>query len=315
MAIEVTERGGRQTGTSDDQRTAQRRFHAKTSASETAEDVRADSGVPQFNDEHPEDSRRKVRRVNVRQIQSSPLFEVDVQYEVPPDGSRHRAEEALGEQEPLSAPPVYEWRQIVQDVPIDRDVDGNPIVNSARQGFATPPTKRIRSIHLTISRNQSVFNVARSLDFANAVNADQFQGAAPGLVQCLEIVPTSVFTIDFAYINVAYAFEFRDDVTWGPKPFQLRILDQGNMGLADDDGTIKLLRIVTDSKQDVQDALLDGTGKPIDSTLKLGELADFDPVSHPDGTPDGATLEGNRTKAIFLRYNIYKTRTFAHLQL
>ena len=316
MAITVTERGGRENQIASDGRTARRGFDCLTTASENDQEVRTATGIPQINESHDQETGLLVKRQRIKQIQSSPLWRVEIFYERPEDGGQHT--DGDEEEDPLRRRTKYQWEQINHDLPVDRDFHGNPIVNSAGQGFTPPPRRTIHSIKLTATKNRSTFNAGFWSGYINTVNADTFFGAKPEEAFCVEIAPTSVFTKDSSWIETAYKFEFRDSAAWGEKPFQLRILDQGPMalGYAEGEGENRLFAIYDADNRQVRSALLNGKGNPAKDSLRIGNPAKSPaaaklPISV--GKEEYRRDGSGPIQAVWLRYRLYKARYFASL--
>lgn len=269
-----------------------------------------------INMQHPDEAglilcrQYAIKRVGLR------LWRVIAQFESPPPGEDgHGAEE---DDDPVSQPPQFQWDDIDYTEPVDRDVNGNAIVNSAKQWFANPTSRNFKAFRLTIAVNEASYNPNIALAYVNHVNSDEFQGAAPQEVRCLSIIPTNVYTATTSYINIAYSFEFRSIDIWGEKPHQPRIKDQGRMGWADVDGANQRVRICTKNGQVVSDdEPLNGHGAPYDQDMTYLDGGD-EPVESPSWvsipTPPGATIEDTGV-AVFLRYDVYPETSFGGLNL
>lgn len=160
------------------------------------------------------DSRLLVQSINIRP-QGFRLWIVTANFAVPVNGTFDD-----------DAQPVkikYQWNPIVHSVEVDRDINGNPLLNSGNEPYRVSVERQ--SIQLTVVRRESSFSNVQALLYANAVNSDNFYGAAPGTVQCKHIKPSGEFTTDSSFVDVEYLFEFRSEKTWGLKPFWSRTLN------------------------------------------------------------------------------------------
>jgi hypothetical protein len=240
---------------------------------------------------------------------------VKVHYSIPKDGETHGGP---GSQDtPLEVQPRIRWEIGSTSEPIDRDIDGNPIVNSAGDPFQSTPSRDYTTIFLTYSRNEPFFSVQTALTYGNKVNSERIYIAGAGWVEegqmrCLSIQPTSDYEAGATFVNVSYKFELRAD------GFKTRILDQGLRAWFTNPATsaAALEHIVTAKKQPIsQPVRLDGTGRPLDTTLKVGDGVNvYSTVART--TPAGAELEtATGGDAVFLKYSIYDSANFLDLNL
>jgi hypothetical protein len=113
---------------------------------------------------------------------------------------------------------------------VDRDQDGNAVVNTAGDPFDPPVTMEDPRPVLTIARNEPAIDWSLVYRYRNAVNSDSFWGADPGQVKVSRISPRRVWdqylsanelTPGGFYWAITYEFEFNPD-GWHSK-----ILSQG----------------------------------------------------------------------------------------
>lgn len=256
-------------------------------------------GVPHQNDSHPWDVLLLAQQPTVTR-EGFNLYLVSVDY-VRLGGSGSNPDP----NDPLNAPLVYRWEMGNTTESVDQDAEGNAILNSAGERFDPPPTKNIGTLFLTVRRNEPSYDPAIALTFQNKRNSDPFFGAQPGQALCLSIAPNAEYAEDAEYIPVDYHFEFRAD------KFRHRIMDQGLNGWFNDNGTLKLAPFYMNITDRAGAAvLLDGTGKPIESSIKVA--GNETPVAHQSPSP--ATIE-DTGEAIFLIFEKYGERAFAPLGL
>ncbi len=214
--------------------------------------------------------------------------------------------------------PEITWDIGLNTEPSDEDPDGNPIVNSAGDPFSPPPLFDQPVIYLNVRRYEPApFNVKRMLKFVGKVNKGpmtvQGFGLDDGQMLCRKIAPGGAYTRADAVIPVDYNFELRGE------GFDIRILDQGLRGWRIVGGKPKKGEIFgyeeddPDPKQISAPVLLNGRGKPIIDHVARDNGA---LVENPaGGPPKGSTVDGDKTKAIFLVYKRHVRISFTELGL
>jgi hypothetical protein len=216
---------------------------------------------------------------------------------------------------PLDELPRIQWDIGSTGEAFDRDVDGNPIVNSAGDAFDPPPSSDYVSVFFTISRNEQTYNAPQALVFQNKVNSTALSilgmfAVEPGQLRIISIKPTHDYDSSAEFVNVAYQFEARVD------GHQLRILDQGQRGIytnADDEISIGEI-FDGDGNQVSSPVLLNGGGAPLNPQFKVANT-DTEGLSSAS-PPAGATLDppdGDGPK--FLIYKRYKAVDFRQLDI
>ena len=254
----------------------------------TPQEALTDVGFPvAYNDAHPSDAALKVRRIRVN-TSGFALQDVTAEYVRPEDGDGHP------EEDDVTKPLVFNWQTVQENLPVDRDATtansgmGNAILSSAGRAInGITRTKNYK--RLTITRWETSYNLNQALAYENTVNSGTFEGADAGEVKCSIIQPNQSITIASALVGIDYAFDFKKEEIWGADPWQLQLLDKDSYAVADG----KTRRIVTASGEPVTDALLNGLGVPIDTTLTYVDDAGAT-VASPSwtagSTPTGATI-------------------------
>lgn len=288
---------------------------------ETAEDVywvdAADesaasfaSGVPQQNTSHPLDLRLLVQgSPSVKTLTPGVLYEVRVFY------VRLRAGENKKD-EPTDEAPTLHWQIGSTTEPVDADANKNPLVNSVGDRF-TGLSEEFPTLHLTYTRKEATYDVQKALAYGNRTNSDSFTIKGPngdmlvnpGQALCRSITAER-YALDATFVPVSYNFEFRED------GFKRRILDQGNYGIYDDNGTKRRDRFSNGKgKLEFEPVLLNG-GLPLKKgnvEFKVGE-GNQTPVA--GALPKGATAErGADGISIFLKFDRKLSIAFAGLNL
>lgn len=256
-------------------------------------------------------------------------IEVTATYGVPKLGYYQSTEDAL------SLPWKYHWKTVVLTVPFDRDVSNNPVLNSGWDAPQNPPTKTLTVKQCTIKRNESFYDYTTYKAYENCVNSDQITLTEPngnnstfsaGVMKCVSIEPEHEYTVKDTFVTIVITIEIYDptQVTTND-PHQLHLLDQGATGYYGD-GTKRGNVVNADGSPVSQNILLNGMGKPVDSSLKISPVtAGGGPqtaVNCSRGTPTGATVEtsvgsgvGTSTtfQATYLLWKRYKAVAFGPL--
>ena len=168
------------------------------------------------------------------------------------------------------------------------------ITTSAGEPFDPPAVKDESRGVITIVRNEDTYDNARSIEFRNAVNTDEFLGANPRQAKVRDIAAERrIFNADaeiIKYWTVTYQFVIRAE-TW-----DLQLLDNGTYyfegGLqgrlnADDLNLPSVKKLFTDKPGHPSKGNLDGEGGK---------------------NPESA-------KALFRRFRVYSEKSFGDLKL
>lgn len=280
----------------------------------TATEVEQSPSIPvQLNDAHPDDpgSNARVATIAVSRRERANHWIVRATWDNPADSSDDSSE--VDPENPLAAPLRFEWSLSTNGEAIDRDVSGNPIVNSSGFAFDSSPQRDFTAPVLTVIRNVASFDISTALAYVNSVNSGTWRGAQPGEARCLSILPASVYTDNSTYVELRHQFEYRPIGVWGAKPHQLRIRDQGNTAYASVDGAVREVALYDGLGDRMYDVLLNGNGIPISSGITHLDFATEQPVAAPSfvrgSVPTGAELE-DTGDAVFLRYDRYPERDF-----
>ncbi len=169
---------------------------------------------------------------------------------------------------PLSQKPEISWTFATSEEPIDRDINGKPILNSAQESFDPPISQSKDDLVLRYVRNERFFNPRFAMRFKGAVNSSTFLGVSPGLVKCTVFDGDKVYDNEFSdYFVVTYEFQFRLGMVAGKQYGWLRrILDQGFRELLgkNEDGTPIWENIKDNAGNPLSEpALLNGSGREL----------------------------------------------------
>jgi hypothetical protein len=227
---------------------------------------------------------------------------------------------------PVLRAPIIRWKWGKVSQPIDTDMNGNAILNSAYDAPKSPFHRNFSVRFLTITRYEPYYDQSAAENFTDTVNNGSitFEGNEfdAGQVYCLSIAPVEDYQEGSTYVKIAYAFEIRTPNAPNltdlqiRHPFQLRFMDQGLRAQYSNSGTDTLGQLYLGSGEPVtHDVLLDGDGTPIDDTIKV-TAGGLNAVSQD--LPDDVLVdtiqddEGNDT-AVFLIYMIYAEMDFTQI--
>lgn len=231
-------------------------------------------------------------------------------YAIPNDGTFNKSQT-----DPLNEPWEVEWKTQYLSLPVDLDLDGRPILNSAGDAFS-PPTRRVAYKNLTIYRNELFFDESKSEMFENTTNktavplGKRVSPVKPYYMICNSIQPAERVKESATYVKMAYNFDIIRSDDLGKYPWQHAFLDAGNNGWVVKNGKTILGPFVTQPDgagaavyQFSQAVRLNGSGKPfvgLYDNVKVGingqggETFAGDPVVPPTGIFSFNPLDAER---------------------
>lgn len=238
--------------------------------------------IPYNNQVHPYNDWLFVRNKHVDTI-GPHSYEVTVYYEsftdqwTDPDVSP-------GPISPLMQPPEVSWSFVTSNEPIDSDVDGVPITNSAKEMFDPPITRDFDDLVLRVVRNEKEFNALQAAEYKGAINSDTFLGFTAGKVRCVLYNGVKQYAASLVYWKVTYEFHIRWD-GWAR-----RIRDEGYQAL--------------NAAEDDYEEIVDANGMKVSQPWPLDSA--------------GKKLTAAQKKAgtaYFLTFNVYPGKLFSVLGL
>ena len=185
------------------------------------------SGVPSLYASHPSDSSLYVKDKDVEAI--GPFdYKVIVRYTSIAELGTGQAVSPFTL--PLDQPWEIEWGTAVMNIKIDRDLDNNPILNSAGQSIDPPVTWEFYDSVLRVSRNEPFFDDKFARDYKNSINSDWFNGYPPTTARCIEFDARRAYIGGLFYWKVSYQIQFHWH-DWGGQLWDwttlARFLDEG----------------------------------------------------------------------------------------
>lgn len=263
------------------------------------------------NDYHPDYGSASLMRCRDVRINATGfrVMTVTANFAIPRNGSF--------EVEPsLSKPRVFNWQTVQETVQVDRDKDGNAILTSARR--ALPGITQVRNAKRLIVTNwESTYAAGTALSWENSVNEDAFEGAAPTEVKLESVTPSTSYENGTTLLPIDYAFLFKPTAIWGQHPHQTWVLDRDSQGFFTIDGVVQRRRLVDKDSSYLSDILMDGHGRPKDTTelvtyINRSGVPEPSPSYADKGVPTGAEAI-NVGLATFLVYHTYPSRNFSEL--
>jgi len=131
------------------------------------------------------------------------------------------------EKNPLLQPPDIQYSISAQhEKIIDKDQQGQPVVNSAGDPFDDPTTIDESRLTLSVSQNNATFPAAMALAYVGAVNSDSWNSGSPRQWKCVSISGRKMYDAEYGvYYAVSTAAQFK------PDKWDIEILDQGTRNI------------------------------------------------------------------------------------
>lgn len=202
----------------------------------------------QYETPNEEDLKAFCSEINASRVSPDGLkWEVEIKYT--------ELEDSESDPNPLNQPADEQWDFVKYQQPINIDIHGAPILNTAGMNYQNQLYRDGTRAVLRITRNEPSFNASRAQLFSNNVNADFFRGARPGTCMINSISGRRIVDAVYGpFFQVVYQFEFRAD------NFKMKLVSQG---IHEKDGT-KFKRIADDKGVECTEPVnLDKDGKKL----------------------------------------------------
>jgi len=140
-----------------------------------------------------------------------------------------------GEEDPENWETQYSWSTATSVVPIDEDVDGNPIVNVNKEAFDPPPTREHHDTVVTIVHhiNESRWDPSDKITYENTLNSEDTvldgKTVPAGTARITSYDAEHVIEGEYSYVKLTIVVAIRED------GWKLRILNQGYKDAAGDE--------------------------------------------------------------------------------
>lgn len=226
----------------------------------TDAEIRAE--LPNYFEQHPDNPLLTVRQINVSQSLAWHQYEAEIQYSSEPLTDEEKERE--NEPNPTLRKARVEWNSAEFMLPIYRDINGEPTLNSAGD-YPDPPIE-IEVSRWVISVEKDVTSIpAWIMTHRNVINADAF--TIRGVAISAEVAKVSGLRIsdtkyegEYEYFTLSYQLHLATvlEETW-----KLKMLDQGLHEIETVDGE-DIKKAIKINDEDVkQPVLLDGSGSAI----------------------------------------------------
>jgi hypothetical protein len=273
--------------------------------------------IPALNASHPQNARLIVTNRNPVTDGGPTTWKVTVSYSIVAITG------GGGDGDPLNTTPIVSWGMGEITLAVDRDVDNKAIINSAGDAFDPPLQRTFKTLRLRIVKWFPIFDLALSDTFTNTVNSNNFQtgnlAITVGQCLCTGILPAEDYPITSTAIPIGFDFEIIRGLynnQFPVKPYSTYVKDQGRRGWYTPAGgstpTLGDFHYADGERVD-QDVPLDGTGKPIDTTIRVTKSL-IAPANNP--TPTTNTLAPFSTAAAkWFEFKLIREANFSGLPL
>jgi len=217
---------------------------------------------------HPYNSWLYVKSVHVEPGEGPFAYHVTVTYGSVTDPYSSTGHEPV---HPLLEPPEISYSFVTVTEPVDIDITGAPITNSAGELFDPPITREFHDLVLRIVRNEAGFNALLAAEYKGAVNSDVWYGFAAETIRCVVFDGVQRRVAGLIYWRVTYELHIRWD------GWRKRVMDAGYIELnvaGDDYQKIKIEDPDTKIKEAVTSPWpLDGAGRALTPAQKKAGTA------------------------------------------
>ena len=171
--------------------------------------------------------------------------------------------------DPLEQDPEVEFDFASNNEPIEKDINGNPILNSADETFDPKPQKEIDDLVYRMTRNEANFDPYLARQYKGSINEDEFLGFPAKTCKITQYKAKRMKSGPYYYWSVTYEVQIRAYMLVDGKleTWKRRLLDQGfreKIGENDDDNKPKYELIKDkDGNPLSEPTLLDGFGKKL----------------------------------------------------
>lgn len=236
------------------------------------------AAVPPWNDPHPAFDQMFVTHKRADYLAPG-YYKVTVEY--------------VGIIDPLEAEWEIEFDFASSNEPIERDINGNPILNSADEVPDPKPQKEIDDLIYRVTRNEPIFDPLIARQYKGSINDDEFLGFPAKTCRINQYKGKRMKSGPYYYWTVTYEVQIRAYMLVDGKleTWKLRLLDQGfreKVGENDNDNKPKY------------ELIKDKDGNPLSEPTLLNGLG--------KKLADGAV-------PIYREWDLYPQKTFASLRL
>jgi hypothetical protein len=220
---------------------------------------------------YSDDAAYLCKRLRARRRRNSPLhWEAEAEYDTAPFNDQDEEDE-----NPLDRRAKFSWSTVKYQKAVEKDRNGEAIINSAGDYFDPPPLKDVSRWTVTVTKNMSVIPPG-ILGWRDRLNSDEFSIDGVSIaINVAKIMGISVGDIqkdqDVEYRVLSYTLEFDEVDKW-----QGKYLNQGYYGIVSGEKQ----RIQINGKDCVSPQLLTSAGvlivnpSPSDATFEEYDVYD-----------------------------------------
>lgn len=234
---------------------------------------------------------------------SSEHYIIRCDFRIPETGEFREPDE-----DPLNDPIEVTWGPVEQELPVDTDLDGLAIVNSAGD-LKEGQTRPVTHLSLSLRKNYPYFNLDWFATWANSVNESPVTiGGLTFAAQhlyCKYPMPAAPYRVNDPFVPVVWVFELVPNGLLGPYPFQHRFADQGSQGWWLDGSDDRKAPFTTRNSDGEWEPIsspirLNGSGQPLTSLYSSVRVASGEvPLTPPVAQ---ATYQQEVTSSVVWRY-------------
>ena len=174
------------------------------------------TGLPTLGSAHPQDSGALLKDIQVNQSSSEPfVFVANLTYSSAVDPTEIT-------EDPLLRPYEYSYNVEAVTKVVEKDKDGAPIMNSAKERFDDPPVEEEEyRLVVSVTRNESTYPLTTLTNYQGRVNSFAWNGGDARTWLLRNISANRVVEQQTVYYRVSYEFVYNGN-TW-----DRYILDRG----------------------------------------------------------------------------------------
>lgn len=201
-------------------------------------------------------------------------WEVTIQYSTEDRDGKGGRGSGQHVENPLLRPAKRNWGSLEYSRVVEKDIDGNPVVNKAKQKFDPPLEEEVSIMVLTVERNEAYFDHGLAWALSNRVNSATFYGADPRHVKSKAPRGQEIWEGELNYWTITYEFHFHPE-GWDPE-----VLNAGSYYI-DANGKKRLPEDDVTGAQHTAPILLDTNGNKLAAGgtpiyLKFETLREYD---------------------------------------
>jgi len=267
--------------------------------------------VPIFLEAHPGDDQAFVIEVDCKPKGGArDLFDVLVRYSTNPfDISAAEESQQVGD--PSIWEPTVNWGAITTSETYSVDVDGKPVLNSAREPFVPQLTRDVTRSTIVIERNELTQPQVINAIYRDTTNDVSFAGAPPGCAKFSAATAERKRYRNIVYYAIRYEFHLRDE-PWD----EVDVMDAGLNELVyefDDNGTPN--NPEDDTIRIIGRKPITREHRPENGDVEHIPVTEPVPLNGQGEQLPAADVNGNPIEPVYLTFKPYRRVSWLPLQL